>query len=273
MKVALAFFGQPRGLEEKVIIDQWKTIITDSIHDIDVYAHFWDTVSNVTVSETYEEFVKEESIDSGTHFTDFWNEIKPINVDVQNAQVVDEMSHNLFFNNEYIYKRVDPSNPNTGRATLGQWHSTERVLNQVIESGIEYDVVVRIRADIIFADVLSGLHRPFDRNVIEDFYNRKTSHRCIGSPNIKVIRGTPIINDWFTTMEGSFVKEFNHNLTQNIGIQFNSIFAEPDDPISIQEYALHKHCMKRGIDAISTLTNAKIYRKTDDVWHWPNYSI
>lgn len=271
MKVALAFFGQPRGLTEKVIIDQWKQIIEDSVHDIDVYAHFWDTVSNVRVSETYEEFVKEESIDSATHFTDFWNEIKPIHVEVQNAQVIDELSYHYFFHNEHIYKRVDPSNPGTGRATLGQWYSTEHVLNQVIESGVEYDVVVRIRADIIFPDVYAE-HRPFDYHVIEDFYNRKTSHRCIGSPNIRVIRGTPIVNDWFTTMKGDFVAEFNSNLTKNMAVQFNSIFSEPRDPVTIQENAFHRHLMKMHIDAISTACESRIYRETDDEWQWPNYS-
>lgn len=270
MKVALAFFGQPRGLNNEKVIEQWRYLIDDSSHDIDVYAHFWDTVSNIRVSETYEEFVEETLIDTETHFTDFWNILNPISVEVQNAQVLDQMSYNYFFHNEYIYRRVDPNNPSTGRATLGQWYSTERVLKQVNESETEYDVVLRIRPDVMFFNTTQN--RMIDVDIINDFKNRRTSKRCIGAPAIKVIRGTPIVNDWWTVMSGSFVEEFNYKLTQNMAAQFNLIFTEPDDPNSVQENALHRHCTKLHIDAISVGSPSKIYRETDDEWQWPNYS-
>ena len=271
MKVALAFYGQPRGLDNIDIINQWKHIIDDSTHEIDVYSHFWDTVSNVTVSDTYEEFVEETDVDTSTHFKDFWDILKPKHVEVQNNSVLDQHSFNYFFYNEYIQRRVNRENPSTGRATLGQWYSTENVLKQVNESSVEYDVVVRIRPDVQLLRIYAE-HTVFDRHIIEDFYNRKSSNRCIGAPSVKVISGTPIVNDWWTVLEGSFVEEFNYKLTQNMAMQFNSIFIEPDDPVSIQEYALNKHCIKRNIDVISTHCDSKIHRKTNDVWKWPNYS-
>lgn len=274
MKVALAFFGQPRGLDNNNLMNQWRNIIDQSEHEIDVYAHFWDRVSNLRVSDRYEEFVEETEIDTETHFINFWNEIKPVNIEVQSPQAVDQHSYEYFFHNEYIYRRVDPTNVSTGRATLGQWYSTEKVLRQVTKSDKEYDVVVRIRPDILFLDIKkdSMCTDPLDNNIINNFYNRKVSNRCIGSPKIKVIKGIPIVNDWWTVMEGNFVEEFNYKLTQNIAMQFNAMFTEPDDPITVQENALHRHCMKLRIDAISTLCNTKIYRETDDDWKWPNYS-
>lgn len=275
-KVAIAFFGQPRGINNDKIINQWLQIFKDSEDqcDFDVYAHFWDQSSNTKISETYEEFVKETPVGSDEYFSKFISEIKPKNIEISPSSILDELSTSYFGNNEYIHKRVDPKNPSTGRATIGQWYSTEQVLSQVINSKIKYDTVIRIRPDILFVDYHKN-HRFFEISLVNAFNAMSTGKRCIGVPSIEIKSGTPILNDWWTVIHESFVEEFKTNLTKNIATQINAIFTTSYSPNSIQENALHRHCIKSDIEAVATHlypVEACIYREEEGEWQWPNYS-
>ncbi len=274
MKIALAFFGQPRGIDNDMIIEQWLRILRDSSETctFDVYAHFWDNQSNTKISDTYEEFVKETQVDANTHFDKFIKAFRPKQLHIEPSNVLDKLSSLYFSNNEYVNARVDPAIPSTGRATIGQWYSTERVLDQVINSGVEYDIVIRIRPDIIFEQTESH-HRFFEFSLINHFKACAVGNRCIGVPSIEIKSGTPILNDWWTVMYGGFVEEFKTNLTKNISSQINAIFTTLDTPNSIQENALHRHCIKLDINAVSTKAEARIYRKEEGTWVWPNYLV
>lgn len=271
MKIALAFFGQPRGLNVEHVMGQWEHIVSNSWHDIDVYAHFWDTMSNTKVSETYEQFVVEEKVESETYFANFFNTLNPLSVEIQGSNVLDELSWKYFHWNRSIYKRVDPGIPSTGRATLGQWYSTERVLTTIADSENDYDFVVRIRPDVLFLDGTNPYY--FDDNIINNFARRRPGYRAVGTSSMSVIKGTPVAGDWWTVMSGDFVKEFSEGLTAALAVQFNAIFSEPMDPYSVQENAFHRHLIKHNIDAMSVLCNSKIYREDDeDRWNWPNFA-
>jgi hypothetical protein len=275
MKIAIAFFGQPRLLEMPTHVGTWESTFEKSKHDIDIYSHFWNTVSNTQVSDTYEEFVKEEKI-KDDHF-DWFHEVfkdRVKDIVVEDPSVMDESSNAYFGWNKHMKRRVDTDNPSTGRATLGQWYSTEKVLQQVKKSGITYDVVIRIRPDMKF-EMYSSSHFPmFDQHIIGNFVNRGNGNRCVGVPGVEVKNGTPIVNDWWTVLNGNFIAEFSDGLTANIAAQLNAIFSSPDEVISVQENALHRHLSKEKIDTVTTYTDASIRRYDEDSqWKWPNYSV
>jgi hypothetical protein len=274
MKIALAFFGQPRHLTDPIIIKEWERLIKQtqdrSDIEIDCYAHFWKTVSNVTINDDYRNFVKTETVD--LNIDEFKKVTDMKKIEFGDTKELDELSTQTFGWNNLTKKRVDNEIPDTGRATLGQWLSTERVLRMVEETKIDYKYVIRIRPDLIF----SPSYQSFYNIVLQKMM---ATNQCpIGTSDIRVIRGTPIAGDWFTVIEGYMISDFANNLSSDMAAHISSLFTEVEDPLSIQESAFYKFLIKRGYNTCSLKdTGLRIYRGKEDEnshnWKWPNFVV
>jgi len=271
MKIALAFFGQPRYLNDPVIIEEWSRIIdeTREFAEIESYAHFWKSVSNVTINDDYHKFVKTEEAD--LDISDFCKTTNMKHIEFGDSGDLDTHVAQCFNWNNLTKMRVDMEVLDTGRATMGQWYSTERVLNMVSESNINYDYVVRIRPDLLF----SRHYQSFYQNVIKSLSDPKSP---VGVPQIRIIRGTPIAVDWFTVLSGNIVSEFANNLSNDMAAHISALFTEPGGPLSIQEGAFYKFLIKRGYDTCTLPDpSLRIYRGIEDDnshnWKWPNFKV
>ena len=272
MKIALAFFGQPRYLNDPVIIEQWSRIIRELEgvgHEIESYAYFWKSVSNIRINDDYHEFVKSEEAD--LTIDDFCKSTNMKRIEFGDCGDLDTHVAQCFNWNNLTKMRVDMEVLDTGRATMGQWYSTERVLNMVSESNINYDYVVRIRPDLLF----SKSHLSFYKNIIEAMVGKNP---MLGVPQIRIIRGTPIAVDWFTVISGNTVNEFANNLSNDMAAHISALFTEADMPLSIQEGAFYRFLTKRGYDTSPLVDPVlRIYRGIDDKnshnWKWPNFKV
>lgn len=272
MKIALAFFGQPRYLNDPVIIEEWSRIIKEiesEGHEIESYAYFWKSISNIKINDDYHDFVKSEEADLSTN--DFRKATNMKRIVFGDNDDLDTHVEQCFGWNNLTKIRVDMEVLDTGRATMGQWYSTERVLNMVSESNVNYDYVIRIRPDLLF----SKSHLSFNINIIQNMVSKNS---MLGLPQIRIIRGTPIAVDWFTVISGNIVSEFANNLSNDMAAHISALFTEINSPLSIQEGAFYRFLIKRGYDASPLVDpNLRIYRGIEDDnshnWKWPNFKV
>ena len=271
--VALVFYGQPRAIDNDFLRNQWKNMLDITNLDVDVYGHFWSTTSNTNISKTYENFVKEQTVDVKNIKNSLLECLPFKKLVIEDSSIIDEICNRNFSHNRFIKRRVDLNNPSTGRATLGQWYSTQKGV-QLANANGEYKIIVRVRWDLIFnaerwVKVIDNITRDF----LEDEYGIKMQH--IGTLDVSIVEGQPIVNDWLTIIPRSCFEFFSENLTDDISTMMNSIFSVPEMPLSVQENAFYRFLKMNHIDTKKVHMNCRIHRENDDPtkWRWPNFSI
>lgn len=276
MKIAIGWFGQARHLDSSRLLSNWERVLSHSNHDIHSFAFLWDTVSNMDLTEDYDSFVNSEKIDDDTDFREF----KRISFmrDFQIEKQEEHIDHLIpeLFSSPYVKKRVYPENPDSGRATIGQWYSKQRVLESIIATGEHYDYIVLFRPDMQTHGTLR-----FDDWIITQAHNRQHTTGTICIQDFKIVSGCPdpLANDWYTVIPMNLLKDFATNLYSDMAVMINSLFVGADMPQSIQEAAFYKLLMKRNYQTVSLkVDNISIFRGLTNEnithrWKWPNYKI
>lgn len=270
--IALVFYGQPRAIDNDFLQKQWRRVIENTNLSVDVFGHFWSTTSNTKISETYEDFVKEtpSKLNLEKCLTDAVDFKKLI---IENSDVLDDVCEKNFSHNRFIKRRVDMNNPSSGRATIGQWYSTQEGV-KLATSFDDYKIIVRTRWDIIFnANEMLDIVKVLTTDFLNDDDGIKMQQ--IGTLDMSVVNGQPIVNDWLTVIPRSCFEFFSETLTDDISSVMNAIFSFPELPSSVQENAFYRFLQLNRIDTKKIHLNCKIHRENDDPskWKWPNFSV
>ena len=157
-KIALCFSGEIRDLERTK--EYWVTLIDK--YDIDVYASFWDT-SNFDLDDTIDNFYriytpKKLEVESFDNFNK--STLLVLN---KNIKVPESLMHHL----------KESCNRFT---TMAMWYKIWRANLLTKVYGIDYDIVIRARTDIMFDDNMiisknNMLNVPFGRIKTQNWNN------------------------------------------------------------------------------------------------------
>lgn len=271
--VALVFYGQPRAIENETLREQWKNIVSNTDLSVDVFGHFWTTTSNTEISNTYEDFVEERNVYNNKMKDSLLDCLPFKDIKFEDSSVLDDICKKNFSHNRFVKRRIDIDNPSTGRATLGQWYSTQKGV-EMARGYDDYKLILRVRWDLLFN---VAAHVKVIEIICNDFltsqYGITTQH--IGTLDVSILEGQPIVNDWLTVIPRSCFDFFFENLTDDISVMMNSIFSIPELPSSVQENAFYRFLKMNHIDTKKIHMNCKIYRDGDkeNEWRWPNFSI
>lgn len=168
MKIALSMSGQPRDLKEcypfikKCLIDG---------NDIDVYAHLWwdNSYKNQIVRfHTTNKFPDE---DCGHLFKDLYH---PVTCSIEPQKDFDLTGWDLE-NNFIDANQRKLFTAKVLFCSLSMWYSVEEAFNLSLAYGIQYDLYIRARTDLIFMYPLD--FNQFDPNILyisDSYYGQQS---------------------------------------------------------------------------------------------------
>ena len=141
MKIAICYSGMFRNFKENVD-NNIKHLI--SKYDSDVYLSFWDIYGFSTFRTKFDIKNNDEILDDAKE--DVLNKLKPKNFEFESYSKL-----NNFFeeeSNKYTHARETP--PPYCKNMLSMWYKVEKCGKMVEDSGINYDLIIRLRGDISF---------------------------------------------------------------------------------------------------------------------------
>lgn len=260
--IAIVMYGQPRHTKNEFLQKQWRRILHENNEvSFDLYINFWDTVSNIEKSNTYDDFVKCNETEIDVKYFKSLPNLK--NFNIHNCNIMDKILQDNFANDPYITRRIDLSKPESGYATLGQWVSTDIGFNQILESENTYDIVLRIRWDLSFTvDNFTIL-----KNIYE---TTKNKNRTVGATFLNVSQGHVLLNDWYNTIPYNDLIEFKEDFINKMCSIFSSKFVG-DMPFTVQENSWYDYVYKQNFDTCQLYCDCSVWRESDQEWHWPNF--
>ena len=233
-KIAICFSGQLRDLERTK--DYWTSIIKK--YDMDVYASIWD-VENKKLGDTVENFHR-----------------------IYDVKKVEVERFDTFENSTLSILRMGIKSPNSLQAhlkqscsnfgTMGMWYKVWRANLLTKELGIDYDIVIRTRTDIIFDDKMIIT----DNNMLNVPYGRVKTSDWPNSDGIADLfaYGKPKVMDYYSTCLFFMMEHIN-----------NGHYMVP------HEHFLHTHLNKVSIPVRFMDTNLRITRTSkgtpDEIYH------
>ena len=178
-KIAICFSGQLRDLERTK--EYWTSLIKE--YDMDVYASIWD-VENKKLGDTVENFHR-----------------------IYDVKKVEVERFDTFENSTLSILRMGIKSPNSLQAhlkqscsnfgTMGMWYKVWRANLLTKELGINYDIVIRTRTDIMFDDKMIIT----DNNMLNVPAGRVKTQNFPNSDGIADLfaYGKPKIMDYYST--------------------------------------------------------------------------
>ncbi len=173
MKVALCFSGHIRDLEETK--NFWVDLIKK--YDMDVYASLWD-VENEELGDTVKNFERVYT---------------PKRLEVESYDIFKKTTQDFASMNIQSPNIIAPQFQETSKAfgQLPMYYKIWRANSLTKELGIEYDLVIRARLDIVLDDVFelvdnNCLNVPMGRNKVNAFPNSEGLNDCFayGKPKV-----------------------------------------------------------------------------------------
>jgi len=176
MKVALCFSGHLRDIEETKVF--WTELIKK--YNIDVYASFWD-VENAELGDTINNFLK--------IYTPKKYEIERYDIFEKTKNIASMKIESP----QSIAPLFQQTSKNFGQ--LPMWYKIWKCNNLTKELGIEYDIVIRARIDIVldenFEIIPNNMLNVPIGNVHSHWPNSEGLNDCFGY-------GTPKIMDYYS---------------------------------------------------------------------------
>jgi len=147
MKIAILMFGQPRFLEHTINLIKEEFDLPG--HTVDFFAHFWDKIG-------YEPLGKETSYNKSKLTKLVYDTLLTVKaVIIDNYDELDEkLQHLINYRKFYTRKLPISHDVENLRYTFGQHWSIrkamEAIRNQEAEFNFTYDIIIKIRTDIVY---------------------------------------------------------------------------------------------------------------------------
>ena len=189
-KIAICFSGQIRDLERTK--GYWTSLIKK--YDMDVYASLLD-VENKELGDTVENFHKIYDV----------KKVEVENYKIFNESTLKVLTHNIQPPTSLL-AHLRESCTNFG--TMAMWYKVWKANLLTKEFGIDYDVVIRVRTDIMFDDKLDIV----SNNMLNVPYGRVKTHNWENSDGIADLfaYGSPKVMDYYSTCMFYMMEHINN---------------------------------------------------------------